>query len=107
MQFIGGVEAITAALDTAVMQPSRRILFLLGPSPLRPLETYSLSWPAVAAAHGAAVGEHAEQEAARDASRRVLRSLIIQTAAEKEGKASAGEDALLVLTTISWGESFM
>jgi hypothetical protein len=93
---MGAVEAIMSALSAAVMQHSRRILFLLGPSPLRPLEAYSLSWPtATPLADDAAMVEHAEQ-AARDASRRVLRSLIIHTAAEQEGKASAGKATIVV-----------
>ena len=95
-QFISMVEGIAAALTPTALQHSTCILFLLGPSPLRPMEAYSLHWPTARVAAGDEVdaweGEQAEQPA-RDASRRVLRSLIIHTASEQEGTASAGRDS--------------
>ena len=94
-QFISRVEGIAAALTPAALQRSSCVLFLLGPSPLRPMEAYSLRWLAAGIPAGDADGvldaEQAEQ-AARDATRRVLRSLLIHTASGQEGQASAGWD---------------
>ena len=69
------------------------MLFLFGPSPLRPVEVYSLSCETAQLPDdgGSAISERADEEVARDMSRRVLRSLIMHTAGGPEGKAASGK----------------
>lgn len=82
---------MAAAVTPDIFMPGSRmrILFLLGPSPLRPLEAYVLACTPGPSPGHEDVPDQAEQ-AALDAARRVLRSLIINTASAPEGKASAG-----------------
>ncbi len=91
MQFVHKALELTSALslDIFEMQPCTTLYFLLGPSALRPVEIYALSCSATA--HVAAEPDDRCAEVARDISRKVLRSLIINTAAVPEGKASAGK----------------
>lgn len=81
---------LTAALSLAIFnsQESTQVYFVLGPSPLRPMETYSLACSAVTDV----VAESDARSYARtnDISRKVLRSLITNTASAPEGKASSG-----------------
>ena len=97
MQFVHKALELTSALslDIFEMQPSTTLYFLLGPSALRPTEIYALSCGATA--HAATEPDDRPAEVARDISRKVLRSLIINTAAVPEGKASVG--ALLVFSS--------
>ena len=93
VQFVGKVEDVLAALTPALtaLHNPLSMLFLFGPSPLRPVEVYSLSCETVPLSDGGAseAAERADQ-VARDMSRRVLRSLIMHTAGGPEGKAASG-----------------
>ena len=93
MQFVDKVEDVLAALTPALaaLHNPLCMLFLFGPSPLRPVEVYSLSCETVQLLDdgGSAAAERADR-AARDMSRRVLRSLIMHTAGGPEGKAASG-----------------
>ncbi|EIE19367.1 hypothetical protein COCSUDRAFT_58657 [Coccomyxa subellipsoidea C-169] len=97
MLFVHKALELTSALslDIFEMQPCTTLYFLLGPSALRPVEIYALSCSATA--HVAAEPDDRCAEVARDISRKVLRSLIINTAAVPEGKASAGTTKLFLL----------
>ena len=93
MQFIGKVEDIVTALTPALLALHNPMcmLFLFGPSPLRPVEVYSLSCETVEHMDDPASADEQADQVARDMSRRVLRSLIVQTAGGPEGKAASGE----------------
>lgn len=90
MQFVNKVMELTSALSSIIfeMQPCTKLYFVLGPSPLRPLEIYVLSCSAIA--HAATEADDRAVAVARDVSRKVLRSLIINTAAVPEGNVSTG-----------------
>lgn len=108
VQFVDKVTELTSALSFNIfeMQPYTNLYFVLGPSPLRPLETYVLSCSATA--HAVAEADDRATAVARDVSRKVLRSLIMNTAAVPEGNVSTGihgyllefpfHDAAVILT---------
>ena len=82
---------LTPQLFTAC--PDTELAFLLGPSPMRALEAYSMT---CSAADGDGSGPQQEQtNHAAAASRAVLRKLILATAAGPEGPASRGKQLSL------------
>ncbi|CAL8468353.1 g7893 [Coccomyxa elongata] len=97
LKFVDKVTELTSALSFNIfeMQPCTNLYFVLGPSPLRPLETYVLSCSAIA--HAVAEADDRATAVARDVSRKVLRSLIINTAAVPEGNVSTGSTKLFLL----------
>lgn len=84
---------LTPQLFTAC--PDTELAFLLGPSPMRAVEVYSMTCKC-SAADGGGSGSHQEQtNHAAAASRAVLRKLILATAAGPEGPASRGKQLSL------------
>ena len=85
---------LTPQLFTAC--PDTELAFLLGPSPMRALEAYSMTCSKCRAADGDGSGSQQEQtNHAAAASRAVLRKLILATAAGPEGPASRGKQLSL------------
>jgi hypothetical protein len=86
--------ALTPQLFSAC--PDTEVVFLLGPSPMRAVEAYSMTCSKYSASNGEGPGSQPEQtHHAAAASRAVLRKLILATAAGPEGPASRGEQLLL------------
>lgn len=90
VQFVGQAEQLTSLLSPSLfeMQQQTALLFMLGPSPLRPFEVYCMSCSACMEA--AAELSDQGQARAQQTTKRVLRSMIMNTAAYPEGRASAG-----------------
>ena len=85
---------LTPQLFTAC--PDTELAFLLGPSPMRAVEAYSMTCSKCSAADGDGSGSQQElTKHAAAASRAVLRKLILATAAGPEGPASRGEQLSL------------
>lgn len=90
MQFIAAADELLSSLSPELFSACQdtEVVFVLGPSPMRALETYSLACSASANDEGSALQGPAASAAA--ASRAVLRKLILSTAAGPEGPASRG-----------------
>jgi len=98
MQFVGAAEKLLSSISPELFASSHStdIVFLLGPSPMRALEVYSMT---CSTSHSAS--ENDENDSQQDpgsytatASRTVLRKLILSTAAGTEGPASKGNTML-------------
>lgn len=90
VQFVGQAEQLISLLSPSLfeMQQQTALLFMLGPSPLRPFEVYCMSCSACMEA--AAELSDQGQARAQQTAKRVLRSMIMNTAAYPEGRASVG-----------------
>ncbi len=98
MQFVATAEQLLGSLSTELFAaaPDTEVMILLGPSPMRAQEVYSMtcSTAGVSASQSAEVSsEQPPATYTATAAKTVLRKLILATAAGPEGPASKGERA--------------
>ena len=98
MQFVGAAENLLSSISPELFASSHgtEIVFLLGPSPMRALEVYSMtcSTSCSASENDENDSQQAPGSYMATVSRTVLRKLILATAAGTEGPASKGNTML-------------